>query len=102
MAVIPFPLLLLFNRHCPFLPKQICYNLSHILSPNITTSPQAGTTSWLSLLLTWAGMNVQDMGPEEIHAAAKEIFPSLGPKEAAAEMNFPAFTFTAVRHPFTR
>ncbi|XP_027217445.2 carbohydrate sulfotransferase 11 [Penaeus vannamei] len=63
---------------------------------------KAGTTSWLSLLLTWAGMNVQDMDPEEIHAAAKEIFPSLGPKEAAAEMNFPAFTFTAVRHPFTR
>ncbi|XP_047499831.1 carbohydrate sulfotransferase 11-like [Penaeus chinensis] len=63
---------------------------------------KAGTTSWLSILLTWAGMNVQGMDPEKIHEVAMEIFPNLGPKEAAAEMNAPAFTFTAVRHPFTR
>lgn len=42
------------------------------------------------------------MDPEKIHEVATEMFPSLGPKEAAAEMNIPAFTFTAVRHPFTR
>ncbi|XP_063595776.1 carbohydrate sulfotransferase 11-like [Penaeus indicus] len=63
---------------------------------------KAGTTSWLSILLTWAGMNVQGMDPEKIHEVATEIFPNLGPKEAAAEMDVPAFTFTAVRHPFTR
>ncbi|XP_042875119.1 carbohydrate sulfotransferase 10-like [Penaeus japonicus] len=63
---------------------------------------KAGTTSWLGILLSWAGMNIQGMDSEQIHEAVMEMFPSLGPREAAVEMNFPVFTFTAVRHPFTR
>lgn len=80
--------------------NKFTYDTQHHLA--YCRNAKTGTTSWLGHLLEWAGVEISNMTPYEIHEAANQAFPALPSKDAAQEMQHLPITFTVVRHPFTR
>lgn len=63
---------------------------------------KAGTTAWLSRLLSWAGITITNTSTVDIHTTADMTFPMLAPDKILQELRRPSLTFTVARHPFSR
>ncbi|XP_050688477.1 carbohydrate sulfotransferase 11-like isoform X2 [Eriocheir sinensis] len=63
---------------------------------------KAGTTSWLSRLLTWAGISLTNTSINNIHKVADRIFPMVEQSKMMEQLRRSAVAFTVARHPFDR